>query len=142
MQKHFYTYEISLALKKLGFDEPCICGWINPTKLGSKLSFSHEGCEINWDKFDLNLPCPLWQQAIDWFYNIHNIEILYGFTTNYKGSPYMYDISKFSRDEKGRELKYLDFNCQKLNLESKEMSREQGILKAIEIIKSQTNETI
>jgi hypothetical protein len=28
MKEHFVTYEQALALKELGFDEPCLGGWI------------------------------------------------------------------------------------------------------------------
>ena len=69
MNKEFILYEQALALKELGFDEPCM-GYYEPNK-----EFNY----LNWEKFK-DLPyltknsewqdlvgAPLYQQAFRWF---------------------------------------------------------------------------
>lgn len=100
MEKEFCTYEIALTLKELGFDEPCIAfyakydfnndpgeeikkGSLIPFEQGSKYcgkSFYLNGFNVYPQK-DSNIAlgyvilAPLWQQAIDWFREKHNIYI-------------------------------------------------------------------
>jgi hypothetical protein len=62
MEKEFAPYELSLALKELGFDEPCFGYYNTDPYLGSPAfnlvkPFDHEWC----------LPAPLYQQAFRWF---------------------------------------------------------------------------
>ena len=68
MEKEFVPYELALALKKLGFDEPCLGRWLviteweKPTgevrlQIGSKVeNYSKNQCAA-----------PLYQQAFRWF---------------------------------------------------------------------------
>ena len=62
MEKEFIPYEQALALKELGFDEPCFGYWNidpylpNPT-FNMVRPFDHEWC----------LPAPLKQQSFSWF---------------------------------------------------------------------------
>lgn len=68
MKKLFCTYNISLKLKELGFDEPCFGHYetkvdiIQPRQIYNWLSG-----EINKDLFrkDVDILAPLWQQAIE-----------------------------------------------------------------------------
>jgi hypothetical protein len=66
MNKEFVTYEQALALKELGFDEPCI-GWYNPQVNYKKVTtdkywaFHLTG---EWENFK---SAPLYQQAFRWF---------------------------------------------------------------------------
>jgi hypothetical protein len=65
MQKEFIPYEQALALKELGFDEPCLGVFYNPNDLQSQ-GFGHYRGE--------NTNAPLYQQAFRWFrekYSIH-----------------------------------------------------------------------
>jgi hypothetical protein len=75
--KEFVTYVQALALKELGFDEPCL-GWfmkINP--LGKEFlpsvrfekSLNQAECSIYGDK---NCLAPLKQQVFRWFREKHN----------------------------------------------------------------------
>jgi hypothetical protein len=64
MNKEFIPYEQALALKKLGFDEPCFAYYnIDPQLKTPAFNivkpFEHEWC----------LPAPLYQQAFRWFRN-------------------------------------------------------------------------
>jgi hypothetical protein len=61
MNKEFVPYEIALALKELGFNEPCF-GWYGPT-----------GIFNDWESTDTI--APLYQQAFRWFrekYDLHS----------------------------------------------------------------------
>ena len=60
MGKEFIQYEQALALKELGFNEPCFA-WYGPT-----------GIFNDWDKTDTI--APLYQQAFRWFREKHNIQ--------------------------------------------------------------------
>jgi len=68
MKKEFIPYEQALALKKLGFDEPCFGLYHNdktfyPTQCKSHEQFHGQICSA-----------PLYQQAFRWFrekYNVH-----------------------------------------------------------------------
>jgi len=73
MEKEFVTYNQALALKELGFDEPCI-GWHNPQVNYKEVTtdkywaFHLTG---EWENFK---PAPLYQQAFKWFrekYGLH-----------------------------------------------------------------------
>ena len=72
MTTEFITYEQALALKELGFDEPCI-GWYNPQVNYKKVTtdrywaFHLTG---EWENFK---PSPLYQQAFKWFREKHGV---------------------------------------------------------------------
>ena len=75
MEKEFVSYEIALALKELGFDEPCICGYNDYHLLRSKISSSFDGDFVKWDeKYDKDLKAPLYQQAFRFFREKYNIQ--------------------------------------------------------------------
>jgi hypothetical protein len=62
MNKEFVPYQESLALKELGFDEPCFGYWnidpqIKTPYFNMVKPFEHDWC----------LPAPLYQQAFRWF---------------------------------------------------------------------------
>jgi hypothetical protein len=86
MKKQFCTYEISLKLKELGFDEKCMatymlhaCGDVNPFEYNldyaTKVQLHHGLCSKNSDYINDWIAAPLWQQVIDWFRDVHNLEI-------------------------------------------------------------------
>ena len=54
MEKEFIPYEQALALKELGFDEPCL------------KSYGDDGL-LNQNDHSLYLSAPLYQQASRWF---------------------------------------------------------------------------
>jgi hypothetical protein len=61
MEKEFVPYEQALALKELGFDEPCFGYFYTEDKFFEtkiKNSELEEDCSIS---------APLWQQAFRWF---------------------------------------------------------------------------
>ena len=66
MNKEFVPYEPSLALKELGFDEPCF-RWYDE-RWGDDLQ--QDKFNTNKDLFMTDLDCsaPLYQQAFRWLY--------------------------------------------------------------------------
>jgi hypothetical protein len=74
MEKEFVSYEIALALKELGFDEPCFGGWDKD-----------RGWWYHPDS-DIIVDAPLKQQAFDYFRNKYNLiyQINYLYNGNYQ----------------------------------------------------------
>ena len=73
MNKEFIPYEEALALKELGFDEPCFGKFYhNHLEIGG----SWLNSEFNKDKKDENIftSAPLYQQAFRWFRDVHELE--------------------------------------------------------------------
>lgn len=100
MQKEFVTYEIALALSELGFNNPCIAFYAKydfdndpgeEIKQGSLIPFEQGGGYYGesfylkgfnvYPQKESNIVlgyvvlAPLWQQAVDWFIEKHNIYI-------------------------------------------------------------------
>jgi hypothetical protein len=70
MKDQFVTYEIAKRLKKLGFNEQCF-GLIKPD---NNLIIEDQYLYItNIDVHNENCAAPLWQQAIDWLREKHNL---------------------------------------------------------------------
>jgi hypothetical protein len=63
MKKEFVTYKPALALRELGFDEPCLA-WYHPNE-GFYLRV--EGENINSKLIKKSCTAPLKQQAFRWF---------------------------------------------------------------------------
>jgi len=71
MTNEFIRYEQALALKELGFDEPCF-----KVKLKSKPQFDYT--QSDYDDFpeqkELEVGVPLYQQAFRWFREKYNLD--------------------------------------------------------------------
>ena len=67
MTKQFVPYELSLQLKELGFDEPCIKGFYNKEELYTVVSNSQD-FNHRQSKEEL-VSSPFWQQAFEFFRN-------------------------------------------------------------------------
>jgi hypothetical protein len=63
MNKDFVTYEQALALKELGFDEPCLAGY----DLNKSMYVSHVTIEDSQYYSSFELKAPLKQQVFRWF---------------------------------------------------------------------------
>jgi len=73
MKNEFIPYEQALALKELGFDEPCLEAYDK----NGMLYYSITDKLVSAVNFNLNTPClaPLYQQAFRWFrekYQLHS----------------------------------------------------------------------
>ena len=121
MKKEFATYEISLELKGLGFDEPCLGFW-NDYK---RLDFS-----IFVDKNKNLLKAPLWSQVIDWLREKHDIHIDNGWCVSdpFCNSQSEYGINGY--DKVKDEYFVRDFSVDYY------IAREMSVLKSIEYIKT------
>ena len=68
MEKEFVTYEQSLALKDLGFDEPCFSFYIDV----DKFLYTNQKW-LNYNLNDKRISSPLYQQAFRWFREKHGL---------------------------------------------------------------------
>jgi len=89
MNKEFCDYKTALALKELGFDEPCLWFYANNGNDGFVNFLSNENGVVNKNNI---VTAPLYQQAFRWFrekYDLHHTivkyETQYGFDTNAGG---------------------------------------------------------
>ena len=65
IQKEFIPYEEALALKELGFDDPCFTHYLNSVLLKNSLVVNKR--EINSCFDQIRVAAPLYQQAFRWF---------------------------------------------------------------------------
>ena len=121
MQEQFVTYEIALALKELGFDEPCLGLYYTENNNFLKTNYSHSNIVKS---NDFIIDCPLWQQVIDWFREKYELHIT---ITSQSQESWQWHI-QFPHDSLNK-LWEEDF-------ENFEEVREQAILKAIELCKN------
>ena len=77
MKKEFIPYEQAVALKELGFDEPCF-GWFRNNKLTT--SFNCLYPKERGERFEI-IKAPLYQQAFCWFrekYRLYHVINMFG----------------------------------------------------------------
>jgi hypothetical protein len=76
MEREFVSYEIALALKELGFDEPCFGRWLIITEWEAPTGEIRLQLGAEAESYDKNqCASPLYQQAFRWFrekYNLHS----------------------------------------------------------------------
>lgn len=149
MKEQFVSYDVALKLKELGFDEKCFAYFNEHKRLSQfpdlnvfwnsnkEISFNR-GLRylLNKNKADLTMClAPLWQQAIDWLREKHEIFIAINYWGKRNVTPnnsvlypnkYNYTIcQELTPKEKWIEAWYGNYN----------EAREQAILKALELIK-------
>ena len=73
MKQEFVKYKQALALKELGFDEPCF-GYYTEDKLWRPASYSYEGTEYPWNSIWPYITSPIYQQAFRWFREKYKLE--------------------------------------------------------------------
>ena len=71
MDKEFVTYEQALALKELGFDEPCFMAYLNGNLDKELFLFNHSIRSHSTQEFT---SAPLYQQAFRFFREKHNLQ--------------------------------------------------------------------
>jgi len=95
MEKEFVPFELAVKMKELGFDKNCLAYFE-----GEKVCFAFDdGCSaslVELQNSKYNTVAPLWQQAFDWFREVHNHHV--NITRTY-GSEFMPYID-------GQELNY------------------------------------
>ena len=73
MNKEFIPYKQAIALKKLGFDEPCFGCYDEKTIFGLTV-MSIKQYYTNSKEDTWNCAAPLYQQAFRWFREKHNLD--------------------------------------------------------------------
>jgi hypothetical protein len=103
MEKHFCNYNQSLALKELGYDEPCMGKY--DTKQGDEWLLNIYSGHLNAQFSDKNKACiaPLVGQIFKWFRDNHSI---HGIVSYYGKSQWNIEIL----DYKGNELIQIEDN--------------------------------
>jgi hypothetical protein len=92
MKKEFIPYEQALALKELGFDEPCFAFYL----AGNVRYKEYKDSQNKNSAFYNNTVCsaPLYQQAFRFFMEKYNIRGFIGFRPNIKKfGIHVYDMS-------------------------------------------------
>ena len=134
MDKEFISYEQALALKELGFDEPCI-GWYNPQVNYKEVTTDKYWAFYltgEWENFK---PAPLKQQVFRWFREKHNLRGFIGFRPNTKQFDYhIYDMS-LSGKEYVKQRTMEEFN-KDTKVGTYEEAERACLIKLIEIVKN------
>jgi hypothetical protein len=75
MKKEFIPYEQALALKKLGFDEPCIAIYSNANPKTGYYTLKKYRLKLikQASQKDKGVKAPLYQQAFRWFRDEHGM---------------------------------------------------------------------
>ena len=73
MNKEFCTYKQALALKELGFDEPCFGYFNTDEELVYGIDIKTIKYVLKYHKKDESVLAPLYQQAFRWFREKHNL---------------------------------------------------------------------
>lgn len=81
MKNEFIPYEQAIALKELGFDEPCLAVYLTAGRFLYISEYVNRG--------DYRILAPLYQQAFRWFRQKHNILA----TVYSNASGYLYEWS-------------------------------------------------
>ena len=141
MEKEFIPYEIALALKELGFDEPCAASYGSYVHKTSEL-FLNINNPVNIEtlvieKTGFNRPsfyvkAPLYQQAFRWFREKHGINstIDNDLYEDDNHIVYSYNLSRISTADDLIELDEDDF------VDTYEQAELECLKKLIEIVKN------
>jgi hypothetical protein len=72
MKREFVPYEQALALKELGFDEPCFGCYFHNNK--DAVEYNPDGIPLNHNNRKSRISAPTFSQAFRWFREKHNLE--------------------------------------------------------------------
>jgi len=104
MEKEFIPYEQALALKELGFDEPCLAQYrkYDVGEATLDIGFSKNEIISKFDNLVLFCSTPLYQQAFRWFREKYNLfcEIQIDRTTEPKFCFDIFQYEHFGNYEK------------------------------------------
>jgi len=100
MEKEFIPYEQALALKELGFDEPCFGYYTGDKK---HLVLRPNMGRRNEDLNDIVCTAPLYQQAFRWFREKYKIsgEISSDYYLEGKDNEWEYNIYQLGKEDDG-----------------------------------------
>ena len=133
MEKEFIPYDLALALKGLGFDEPCLAFYTHQTQLIMMNQEEEKKISI-WKNSYVPLgkqyAAPLYQQAFRWFREKYGLRIRNYGSINYSGGLSEYfEIFKYGY---GTSNKSLSIEIGALTYEEAELA---CLNKLIEIVK-------
>jgi hypothetical protein len=96
MENEFIPYEEALALKELGFNEPCFACYdeLKENKLSLSTIYSFAPKNATNSNFKFNTYAPLFQQAFNWLQN--NLEVDVSITMWQDGSG---NLNELHHDE-------------------------------------------
>ena len=94
MEEYFVNYNQALALKELGFNEPCWCYFVNDVFFDSMFPKDYDYFEHMNKKMEYTL-APLKSQVFKWFRKVHKIHGSYGTTSDSREEMNGYCISNF-----------------------------------------------
>ena len=120
INKLFASYNISMNLRNLGFNEQCFAWYANNKILRKQLDVQNSQSKLKGQ-----CTAPLYQQVVDWFRKEYDMHIYVDF----------YDVYTFAIKLHGERM-YNRHGAFELKLKSYEEACEQMILKAIELIKA------
>jgi len=133
MNKEFVPYEEALALKELGFDEPCF-GYYTEDKIWRPASYSFEGTEYPFNSIWPYPTSPTYSQAFKFFREKHDLDYnIYPHTEQFKRS-YLANI--FVGTE---EKRIVTENRVSIRFYSKEEAELECLRKLIQITKEVTS---
>jgi hypothetical protein len=102
MEREFVSYEIALALKELGFDEPCFGRWLIITEWEAPTGEIRLQLGAEAESYDKNqCTAPLYQQAFRWFREKHNLKGHIEAVEYLDGTPDTYHWSIFNKCNSG-----------------------------------------
>jgi hypothetical protein len=136
MEKEFVPYEQALALKEIGFNEPCFACYnvLNENKLSLSTIYSFSPKNATNSNFKFNTYAPSYSQAFRWFRENHSLdEIIQREKVKNDGEWVVTDYYMYSINDKGEYPLSLGFDL-KENATYEEAELE-CLKKLIEIIK-------
>jgi hypothetical protein len=89
MNKDFVPYEPSLALKELGFNEPCFKGYTEEYKTLIAFSNTHTNTSVRNTLPTKPFTAPLYQQAFRWFREKYGLFVAPN-AISYENGPYLW----------------------------------------------------
>lgn len=137
MKDQFVSYELSVKLKELGFNERCIASWLDKSyniNSSSELLFIDERFANSQDQIycGQRILClaPLWQEAFDWFRKEYDLNKLIDYRTVNGNKEYYYIIIRniFIRDDNS--------SHNNIYFKTYEKAEEACLLKLIELCKN------
>lgn len=137
MVNQFVTYEIALKLRELGFNEECF-GYYKTYLSDNTPELIIIKCNYNSGKYitipeEFHVDAPLWQQAIDWVREKHNLHIKFMINDSYDVNDKTWEFKIFDIDWGGDRVVHTLYKGK--GFKTFNEMREFAICKSIELIK-------
>jgi len=107
MKHLFVPYELAIALKEKGFNEPCFTYWFTVKGDNPQLKESDVRDLKGWVNGEgSNTTAPLYQQVIDWLRDTKDIQINIEWNRYYEQTPFIYTTRPTWRNQPVRPFGY------------------------------------